>query len=158
MEQVAAYCSNYDIKMVYTDQYQFEALNQIALNVGIGLQPTMFDNRGKNRIFGTLEQLANQRKLILLDDNLNQEAKALRRELLQLEKRRTDGGRVLISAPEHLHDDLAFALTLAVHHAVSVMPSIEMPKSRKMDFETDHVAMTMQAMKHRKNGGDDLYS
>jgi hypothetical protein len=158
MEQIAAYCANYDIRMVYTDQYQFEALNQIALNVGIGLQPTHFDNRGKNRIFGTLEQLINQRKLILLDDNLNEEAKALRREMLQLEKKRTDGGRVQISAPEHLNDDLVFSLALAVHHAVSVMPVIDVPSRRPLSFETDHVAMTLAAEKSKLRPFDDLYS
>lgn len=158
MEQIAAYCAQYDIKMVYTDQYQFEALNQIALNVGLGLQPTHFDNRGKNRIFGTLEQLFNQRKLVLLDDDLNEEAKALRRELLQLEKKRTDGGRVQISAPEHLHDDLAFSLALAVHHAVSVMPVITVERARPLNFEQDHVAMTLRAEKRKMTPVDDLYS
>jgi hypothetical protein len=158
MEQIAGYCAQYGVKMVYTDQFQFEALNQIALNVGIGLQMTPFDNRGKNRIFGTLEQLVNQRKIILLDDDLSQEAKELRREMLQLEKKLTGGGRVQISAPEHLHDDLVFSLALATHHAVSVMPIIEAVKQAPLDFERDHVRMTMELELIKKRPYDDLYS
>jgi hypothetical protein len=143
MTQVANTCQEYGIRMVYTDQYQFEALNQIALNVGIGLQPTMFDNKGKNKIFGTLEQVINQRKLILLDDSLNQDAKALRRELLQLEKKLLASGRISIEAPPHLHDDLAFSLALAVHHAVSVSPVTKAQVKRELNFEVDHVKMVL---------------
>jgi hypothetical protein len=158
MTLVANLCQEYDVKFVYTDQYQFEALNQIAMQVGIGLQQTPFDNRGKIRIFGTLEQLVNQRKLKLLDDDLNEHARALRREMLQLEKKMTANSRVQISAPEHLHDDLVFSLALSVHHAVSIQPLVEMMKPKPRDFETDHVSMTLAAEKQRKMIKDDLYS
>lgn len=158
MTEIATICEQYGIRMVYTDQYQFEALNQIAMTVNLGLVQTPFDNRGKNRIFGTLEQLVNQRKLVLLDDKLNEYAKALRREMLQLEKRQTAGNRTQISAPEHLHDDLVFSLALAVHHAVSVTPMFEVPKARVMDFEHDHVAMTLAQERRRLRPRDDLYS
>jgi len=158
MQEIATICQQYGIRMVYTDQYQFEALNQIAMTVNLGLQQTPFDNRGKNRIFGTLEQLVNQRKLVLLDDDLNEYAKALRREMMQLEKRQTAGNRTQISAPEHLHDDLVFSLALAVHHAVSVTPMFEAPKEKHWDFEVDHVRMTLDAERKKKRPVDDLYN
>jgi hypothetical protein len=89
---------------------------------------------------------------------LNEHAKALRREMMQLEKRQTAGNRTQISAPEHLNDDLVCTLAIAAHHVVSLVPKFETAKPRILDFEHDHVAMTLAAEKKRKQVIDDLYN
>lgn len=158
MGEIANLVKMYDIKLVYTDQHQFEALDFIAASHGIGLQKTTYDGKGKARIYGSLSQLVNQRKLILLDESINEDAKALRREMLQVERKIRANGSVAIEAPPHLHDDLIQTLALACHYAVSLTAMEIIAKPPPKSFETNHVKEILALeRKNRAVGRDYIY-
>lgn len=117
LEEIAPLLRSYRIPVVYSDQYQFETLNQLAINKGFSIEAVDFTAKSKARIFGNLQQLLNQGKLRLLDPEKNQDAKELVRELIILEKRNLPGGGVQISAPSGKHDDMACVLALAAYKA-----------------------------------------
>lgn len=156
MTYIANICQLYDIKVVYTDQHQFEALDYIAAERGIGLQRTTYDNKGKNKIYGSLLQVVNQRKLVLLDDDLNEDAKALRREMLQIERKLRSNGSVAIEAPANQHDDLVQVLALASHYAVSLVPQQLTQKAAPPRLEVDHVKMVLKQERNAKKVKHDL--
>lgn len=120
--EIAIYAKEYGILSIYTDQYQLESLNELAMDIGLSLDGVDFTNRSKARIYGNLQQLVNQQKLTLLDPDLNEDAKTTMNELIWLERRLTDGGNVQIKAPDGKTDDLATVVALATYQSVWMMP------------------------------------
>lgn len=108
----------YGIDFIYTDQYQLESLEQLAIDLDMSIGGVDFTAKSKAKIFGNLQQLTNQQKLELLDPDLNEVADEMVRELVMLERRLTHTGGVQISAPEGKHDDLASVLALAAFKAM----------------------------------------
>lgn len=119
LAEIAPILRAYRVQSVATDQYQFESLKQLALTYGLALYGVDFTGRSKSRVFGSLHQLINQRRLRLLDH------KEQIHELTILEKRHTPTGGVQIAAPRGRHDDIATVLALACHESVWLLPSAE---------------------------------
>ena len=115
----------YGISTIYSDQYQFESLRELALDMGFNIEVVDFTNKSKSKIYGNLESVINQRKLSLLDGDLNEAAKAAVTQLIQLEKRRLQTGNVQISAPQGKHDDVATVIALTVYKATWYHPVIK---------------------------------
>lgn len=108
----------YGVHTLYTDQYQLESLQQIALDLGMYVEGVDFTSRSKSKIFGNLQQLINQQKMELLNPDHNDAAQHLVNELIQLERRLTHTGAIQIAAPEGKHDDMAAVLALASFKAM----------------------------------------
>lgn len=108
----------YRVPVVYTDQYQFESLQQLALQKQIILENVDFTGRSKAKILGSLQQLLNTRRIRLLDPKVNPHADRMHQQLRQLERKLTANGTVQIAAPQGKHDDLAMVLALAAYKAV----------------------------------------
>jgi hypothetical protein len=117
--------NEYGLSHVYTDQYQFESLQALALDLGLMIEGVDFTNRSKAKIYGNLHQIINQGKLVLLDPDLSQPAATLVREIAQLERRMTPTGAIQIKAPEGKHDDMATVLALAAVKAVWQDPIVK---------------------------------
>ena len=108
---------SYRIEQVHSDQYQFETLQQLALQYDIILSGTDFTARSKAKILGNLQQLINRRQLVLPDPALSPESAILIDELRQLERKISPNGSVTITAPAGKHDDMAMCLALVAFHA-----------------------------------------
>jgi hypothetical protein len=117
----------YGIRILYSDQYQLESLQQLALGMGISIEGVDFTAKSKAKIFGNLASLFNQKKIRLLDPTKSEAARAMRDELVKLEKRLSSGGGVTIAAPEGAHDDMACVLALAAFQAAWLMPTAPPP-------------------------------
>jgi hypothetical protein len=117
--EIAAVLAEYQIRSVFSDQYTLEALQYIAQQHGFGIQEVTFSAASKAEIYGNLQQLLNQGKLSLLDDQdtIN--------ELKSIEKKVLEGGNVRIGAPQGLHDDMATVMAIAAHEAVWMLPKME---------------------------------
>jgi hypothetical protein len=147
----------YNISTVYSDQYQFESLQQLALDMGFNIEVVDFTARSKVKIYGNLNTLVNQRKLTLLDGMLNPAAHALETQLVQLEKRLLQTGNVQISAPPGKHDDMAAVVALAAYKAMWYHPVIveDDPDTRtKTLFERGWA----QVQAHREAQQEDTYA
>lgn len=124
---IAPICQAYGIQIVYTDQYQFESLQQLAMSVDLYLEAVDFTAKSKAKIFGNLQQLVNQRKLQLLDPYTNDDARVMLEELQTIERRLTGMGSVQIAAPANKHDDMACVLALMAFKSMWMEPDVKLP-------------------------------
>ncbi len=106
----------YRVAIVYSDQYHIESLQQLAIRHGFALEAVRFTATSKAAIYANLQQLLNQRRLLLLDEPESV------KELSSLE-RKAEHGIVQINAPEGQHDDLATVIAIAAHKAVWMLPA-----------------------------------
>jgi len=116
LEEIAAFCKLYNISTVYTDQYQMESLQQIAMGMNFGLEGIPFTSTSKNAIYGNLLQLLNTKRLVLLDEAISL------RELRTLERTLTPMGLVNIQAPRGMHDDLATVIAICADKGLWLLP------------------------------------
>lgn len=112
LDQINTTLKEFQITMVYSDQYQLESLQQLAQQRGFTIIGCDFTAQSKARIFGSFEMLVKQRRMQLLD------IPELVTELTQLEKRRTPNGVIQISAPAGKYDDGACVVALCAYQAI----------------------------------------
>ncbi len=122
LEELVLDLREYGISILYSDQYQLETLQQLALNYQISIIGRDFTGRSKAQIFGNLQKLVDQNKIHLLDPTTSAAAAAQFFELQSLEKKLGGSGSVQIAAPQGKHDDMACALALAVSQAMLMEP------------------------------------
>ena len=125
LAEIVPLCQQYGIQLLYSDQYQLESLQQLAIDQGLVIEGVDFTSRSKAKIYGSLQQLVNQQKLTLLDPSRNEDAAQLRQQLVVLERRHTTTGGVQISAPEGRKDDLCSVLALACSRSIMLDPDIK---------------------------------
>jgi hypothetical protein len=157
LDTIAPYIKNYNIKVLFSDQYQLETLQELALQRGISIQGMDFTGKSKAKVMGNLQQLLNQSKLHLLDPNLNLAAKEQLHELLILERRLGLGGAVLISAPQGKHDDMAMCLALAAYQATWLSPEIKLEEPKPPTHFENVIAQWKQSNSNNHRGGDWYY-
>jgi hypothetical protein len=107
----------YNVDTVYSDQYQLESLQQLALDMGMNINGVDFTSKSKAKLYGNVQQLVNQGKLELLDPATSVPNAELFNEMRIIERRNMGSGAVQIAAPEGRHDDMVSALVLAAHAA-----------------------------------------
>jgi hypothetical protein len=120
-EEIVPSLKAFNIATVHSDQYHFESLAQLALNLGFSIDSTTFTATSKANIYGNLKQLVNQGRIRLLDHP------ELLKELRQLEVQLGAQGNVSIAAPRGQHDDLATVVALVSHFSTWLLP-IEKPE------------------------------
>lgn len=135
--EIADICRSYGIMIVYSDQYQLESLHALMLDQGMAIEGVDFTAKSKSKIFGNLNQLVNQQKLVLLDPDMSREAKSCAAELISLERRTTHAGGIQIAAPQGKHDDMAVVLALAAFKSIWMLPVVVAGKAvaQKTPFE-----------------------
>jgi hypothetical protein len=149
LDEIVPLLAEYRVSLVYSDQYQLESLQQLALERGFAIEGVDFTSRSKARIFGSLSQLLNQARVKLLTKT--PEALEQQAELLQLEKRNLPAGGVQIAAPQGRHDDLACVLALAAYKAVWLLPAAV--KANKSAEPTIHERILAQIKSKRAQDG-----
>ncbi len=150
-------CTEYKVDMVYTDQYQLESLQQLGYNLGLAIVGEDFTGKSKAKIFGSVQSLVNQQKLVLLDPAIHTEDSAMEElieQLIHLEKTQGALGNIRISAPQGKHDDMAACLALMCYFAVRMSPEVLTQETlrEKTIFE---IAMEMDQRKQRLTDSDD---
>ena len=146
--QIAALLAEYQIKSVFSDQYTLEALHYIARQHGFGIEEVTFSASSKAEIYGNLQQVVNQGKLSLLDDQQTIN------ELKSLEKRNLQGGEVRIAAPEGQYDDMATVVAIAVHQAVWMMPRIQKVEEKPKGIIERHIEHVAKNRRIQLAAGD----
>jgi hypothetical protein len=147
MAEIAPLLNSYGVRVAYSDQYQLEALQQIALGHGFSIEGVDFTAKSKARIFGNLQQLLNQGRLRLLDPDRNGDAREVIHELVILEKRNLPGGGVQIAAPAGKHDDMACVTALAAFKASWMMQTVS---REKKDAEPSLFEKCMASVRRKK--------
>lgn len=139
---------DYRVFTVYSDQYQFESLQQLAMNLGFSIEPVDFTASSKSEIYGNLKSLVNQRRIRLLDEPTTL------REIKQLEQKLTQAGNVQIGAPKDQHDDLATVVALIGHKSIWMLPAVETP-APKLPTDIDIIKAQVEAKQQTRFVGRD---
>lgn len=150
LDQIALVLREFGITAAYSDQYQLESLQQLALDRGFAIIGCDFTGQSKAKIFGSLEMIVKQRRMRLLDDPV------LYQQLVQLEKRKTPNGTVQISAPAGKHDDGPAVLALAVYQAVYLLTP-EKPKPKTEDSHVEQGLEQIRLQRERLEMGEEDY-
>ena len=140
---IAAKLQEYGMRSVFSDQYTIETLNYIALQHGFSIEEVTFTSSSKAEIYANLQQLLNQERLRLLDDQetIN--------ELKSIEKKNTQGGQVRISAPEGMYDDMATVIAIAAREAVWMLPAKAIAEPKQETMIEKHIKQVAQRSRSR---------
>jgi hypothetical protein len=144
--EIALHIQRYRCGVVYSDQYQFEALQQVAMGLGFSIIAVDFTATAKADIYGNLKALVSQGRIRLLDDP------DTLRELKQLEQKLSQGGTVSIAAPQGQHDDLATVIALMAHKTIWLSPD---PEPEVVKPPTPFELCQAQIKKHNEPLDDD---
>jgi hypothetical protein len=122
LTEIKAKLDEYGIGMIYSDQYQLESLQQLALELNFSIHGVDFTASSKAKIYGSFASLVNQRRIRLLDKS------TIYNQLIALEKKRTPNGAVQISGRPGAYDDAAAACALCAHQSVWMLPQVRLAK------------------------------
>jgi len=125
LDSIAVTLKKYHVANVFSDQYQLESLQQLALDRGFVIQGMDFTAKSKAKIYGNLLTLFRSEKVKLL------RCEEQVQELLTLERHTNAMGNISISGRSGTHDDLATVMALCARQVIWLMPrtSDEIEKS-----------------------------
>lgn len=135
--QIGNWLREWNIPVVYSDQYHLDSLQSIAQEAGFSIIQQQFTSQSKAKIYGSLVQLLKTKRIRLLD------IPTIRQQLSQLNQKQTAGGNVHIGAPPGKKDDIATVCALMAHVALKYMPQITVKKQEPTLFQ-QMVARTKQ--------------
>lgn len=129
--QVGQFLKQWNIPVVYSDQYQLEALQQLAQQQGFSIIGNDFTGQSKAKIYGSLETLLKTQRIRLLA------VPEIRQQLSQLNKKQTAGNTVYIGAPPGKKDDIATVVAMMSHLALQHYPSVQSVKPEETVFQRE---------------------
>ena len=119
MTEIGNLVHQWNIATVYSDQYQLESLQQLALRHQFSIVGHDFTGRSKAKMYGSLLHLLRTKRIKLLD------IPVITSQLTQLQKKLNPMGQVSIAAPPGKHDDVASVIALGTKVALDYMPFIK---------------------------------
>lgn len=129
MAEIGQLVHQWNIGVVYSDQYQLESLQQLAQQHQFAIVGKDFTGTSKAKMYGSLLHLLRTKKIKLLDHNEQIS------QLCQLQKKLNPMGHVRISAPQGRHDDIASVVALGTSIALMLTPNIKPIVKAKSLFE-----------------------
>lgn len=123
--QIGQFLKEWKIPVCYSDQFQLESLQQLALLQQFSIIGHDFTGRSKSEIYGSLEMLLKTQRIRLLDRT------EIRQQLSQLNKKLTGGNNVQIGAPAGRKDDVATVTALMAHLALKHYPTFVAEKPQE---------------------------
>jgi len=143
LDEIKGYLTEYGIESVYSDQYQLESLQQLALDRGFTINGYDFTGASKAKITGSFKVVIDQERIKLLDHEVQFD------QLVKLQKQVMQAGNVRIAAPPGKHDDLAMVLILAARIVMWLMTDVTQALEKAPSIETDHVQMVREQIERR---------
>lgn len=134
----------YGLNNVYSDQYQLESLQQLAMDRGFTITGRDFTGKSKGQWAGSFKVLMDQERLKLLDHELQRD------QLEKLQKRILQSGNVQIAAPPGKHDDLAMVLILATGVVLWLLADEPAPIEKPKVVDNDHHKMVLEQIERKK--------
>lgn len=147
LEEIRTDLAAFGVSVIYSDQYQLESLQQLALGLGFTIVGVDFTSASKAKIYGSLRTLVNRKRIRLLDND------SLYSQLVTLEKRMTPGGAISIAAPPGRKDDAAAATALGVSQVIWLLPEKPPPPPKE---KTDHEKCLEQIQRRRREAAGDF--
>lgn len=148
LDEVKVELRRFNIETVYSDQYQLESLQQLALDRGFTIFGVDFTANSKSKIFGSfLQLLRNDRIHLLRDQDLFQ-------QMIWIQRTIGHGGYVRISSPVGKKDDLVMVTVLCAAMAIKFEPTRRKDEDRvKTPFQQIMAKLT----KEHAEGQEEVY-
>jgi hypothetical protein len=144
LDEIKTVLDRYGLSAVYSDQYQLESLQQLALDRQFTINGYDFNGVSKAKVTGSFKVLLDQERLRLLEHELQ------KTQLLQLQRRVLQSGNVQIAAPPGKHDDLAMVLMLATHIVLWLLADLPEKPEPVKTVDQDHNAMVLEQIERRR--------
>lgn len=144
LDEIAQMMREFRIHVAFSDQYQLESLQQLALDRKFAIQGVDFTGSSKAKICGSFKMLLNQGRTKILDDE------GLKTQLKYLERRNLQSGHVQIAAPPGKHDDLAMVTMLGAHQCLWLIAQGPKKEEKPKDIDHDHVALGLAQIQAKK--------
>lgn len=144
LDEIKATLDEYGLSSTYSDQYQLESLQQLALDRNFTINGFDFTGSSKAKICGSFKFVLDQERLELLDDELQ------KNQLLSLQRQVLQAGNIRIAAPPGKHDDLAMVLMLASRIVMWLKADDAPPKEPEKTLDNDHVAIGMAQIERKR--------
>lgn len=116
LDEIKVELDAYHIETAYSDQYQLESLQQLALDRGFSIIGMDFTANSKSKLFGSFQQLLRNDRIHLLRDHEQFQ------QFLHIQRLVGHGGYVRISAPAGKHDDMVTVTVLCCAMAIRFEP------------------------------------
>jgi hypothetical protein len=137
LDEIKLDLDHYHVEAVYSDQYQLESLQQLALDRGFSIIGQDFTANSKSKMFGSFLQLMRNGRIHLLR-NMEQF-----QQFLWTQRTVGHGGYIRVSAPVGKHDDYVMVTVLCCNMAIRFEGGDTQPIHRieKTPFEQimDHI-------------------
>lgn len=127
--EIAQSVVEWQLTYVVSDQYQLEALQQLAQQHRFTIIGNDFTGKSKAKMYGSVVQLLRTGKLKLLDLPI------IYQQLTQLQKKLNAMGGVSIAAPNGKHDDVASVVALGCTVALQAFPVAKPITKQKTLFD-----------------------
>jgi hypothetical protein len=135
LDEIKVHLDTYGISSVYSDQYQLESLQQLALDRNFTINGYDFTGTSKAKICGSFKVVLDNSRLRLLEHELQkQQLEKLQRQVLQ-------AGHIRIAAPPGQHDDLAMVLILMARIVMWLIGDSQVAEEKPKTIDNDHVKM-----------------
>lgn len=141
LDEIKGLLEMFGLATVYSDQYQLESLQQLALGKGFSIYGVDFTASSKAKIYGSFRSLINQKRLRLLSQD------SIYEQLTALEKKLNPNGSVSINAPAGKKDDAAAAIALGVSGCIWMLPDLPIAPPKPQTHVEEGYA---QIMRHRR--------
>lgn len=129
LAEIGEICHQWNIGLVYSDQYQLEALNAMAQQFQFSVVGRDFTGASKAKMYGSLLHLLRTDKIKLLDHPV------VVSQLTLLQKKMSAMNRVQIAAPQGKHDDVASVIALGASVALMHRPDLKIIKKEPNLFQ-----------------------
>lgn len=112
LDEIKVYLDQYHLEMTYSDQYQLESLQQLALDRGFSIIGQDFTANSKSKMFGSFLQLLRNKRVHLVREHEQSQ------QFLIIQKTVGHGGYVRVAAPVGKHDDLVTVTVMCANMAI----------------------------------------
>lgn len=144
LDEIKILLEDYGVETVYSDQYQLESLQQLALDRNIAIIGIDMTANSKSKIFGSfLQLLRNSRARLIRNSELKQ-------QLLWIKKIVGIGSHIRITAPVGKHDDLVMVTVLCCSMAIRFEPE----KVHEVYHEPTPFELVMKSIEKKKQSND----
>lgn len=144
LDRIKTVLDEYGLSNIYSDQYQLEALQQLAQDRGFSITGYDFTGVSKAKIAGGFKVSLDESRVRLLDSELQTA------QLKQLQRQTLQSGNVRIAAPPGKHDDLAMVLMLAARIALWLFPDVVERSEAVKTVDNDHHKMVLEQIERRR--------
>jgi hypothetical protein len=146
LDEVKVILDQFHVEGVYSDQYQLESLQQLAIDRGFSIIGQDFTANSKAKMFGSFLQLMRNNRIKLLRNHEQYQ------QFMWTQRTVGHGGYIRVSAPLGKHDDLVMVTVLCANMAIRYDDHDTTDTKKKVLTPFETIMKGIQVTKSPKDG------